>query len=352
MRSLLRFTTSNRNSRPAGKVRPRQLGSRLGLECLEDRTAPAAGFTFNQVPADMAPQAAAQQAPAQQNTDANFLSQAWASNLLGMYLGGLTLGRSNNSDIRSFVTNLLGDDRSALQSLAPMLRQAGLSLPGSLGGTGMQIFQQLSGLRGAAFDRTLAQAEVTLGQQLVTLFGQEAQSGVSSDIRSFAQAQLSGLQQSLSAAGQLRQNLAVQQADAGFLRQAWASNMLEMYLGGLALVRSNNPSVRAFAADILSDHAQALRGLAPIMRQAGLPLLVPLSGTGLQTFQRLSSLSGAAFDRAFAQTNVTLHQQAIALFSQEAQSGANPAAKTYAQANLPTLQQHLSAAVQLQQSVA
>ena len=59
---------------------------------------------------------------------------------------------------------------------------------------------------------------------------------------------------------------------------------------------------------------------------------------------RLSTMSGNAFDAAYMQHMVQDHQKTIADFQKQAESGSDPALKSFAQKQLPILQQHLQMA--------
>jgi putative membrane protein len=63
---------------------------------------------------------------------------------------------------------------------------------------------------------------------------------------------------------------------------------------------------------------------------------------------RLEKLKGAAFDREYVRDMVQDHQKDVQEFQKEAQSGSNPQLKAFAQETLPTLQQHLQMAQQLE----
>ncbi len=70
------------------------------------------------------------------------------------------------------------------------------------------------------------------------------------------------------------------------------------------------------------------------------------------TYDALSKLSGAAFDRAYARDMVKDHEQDVADFSKEASGGQKPALKDFASQTLPTLQDHLKQAKEMRQNVA
>jgi putative membrane protein len=64
-------------------------------------------------------------------------------------------------------------------------------------------------------------------------------------------------------------------------------------------------------------------------------------------YGKMSKLSGAAFDKAFAQHMVADHKKDIAAFQKETKSK-NPQVAGFASETLPTLQKHLQTAQSLQ----
>ena len=69
------------------------------------------------------------------------------------------------------------------------------------------------------------------------------------------------------------------------------------------------------------------------------------------TYDRLSRLTGAKFDRAYARDMVADHQKDIAAFKREANSGQNPDIKNFASQTLPTLEDHLKQAREMEKSL-
>jgi putative membrane protein len=64
--------------------------------------------------------------------------------------------------------------------------------------------------------------------------------------------------------------------------------------------------------------------------------------------QQLQGTQGAEFDRVFAQQQLQSHQTAVELFRAYAQSGDNAQLKQWAAQTLPSLEEHLRQAQQLQ----
>ena len=59
---------------------------------------------------------------------------------------------------------------------------------------------------------------------------------------------------------------------------------------------------------------------------------------------RLTGLSGSAFDTAYTQHMIQDHKQTVADFQKQAQSGSDPALKSFAKKYLPIIQQRLQMA--------
>ncbi|WP_145914769.1 DUF4142 domain-containing protein, partial [Pseudomonas syringae group genomosp. 3] len=54
-----------------------------------------------------------------------------------------------------------------------------------------------------------------------------------------------------------------------------------------------------------------------------------------------------SFDQAYANNQVSAHEQAIKLYKEEAENGKDPELKAFAKATLPTLEKHLEHAKKL-----
>ena len=57
--------------------------------------------------------------------------------------------------------------------------------------------------------------------------------------------------------------------------------------------------------------------------------------------EKISKMSGAAFDKAYMQDMVKDHQKDVAEFQKESSNGSDPDLKSWAATTLPTLQEHL-----------
>lgn len=128
-----------------------------------------------------------------------------------------------------------------------------------------------------------------------------------------------------------------------FRRNAVSSNLFEIQSSQLALQRSRNPAVRAFARRMIADHTRAMAVMAPFNYDIQ-PALEPREAAMLQ---QLSTAGGRNFDRLYARMQVMSHQQTIALFNTYAQTGEWYELRQVAGQMLPSLQGHLAMAATL-----
>jgi putative membrane protein len=137
---------------------------------------------------------------------------------------------------------------------------------------------------------------------------------------------------------------ALSPADRQFASAAASGGQAEVALGQLAQQNGGSAQVRQFGQRMVTDHTEAYQELKQIAAKEKLQLPTRPDSSEQAVQQRLSKLKGAAFDSAYTQDMVKDHQQVIAAFQKEAQSGQDPDLKAYAQKTLPTLQEHLQMA--------
>jgi putative membrane protein len=145
--------------------------------------------------------------------------------------------------------------------------------------------------------------------------------------------------------------LAQSSPDAKFASEAASGGEAEVKLGQLAQQNGQSSVVKEFGRRMETDHSKANEELKQAASQAGVSLPSEMSASDRVTYERLSKLHGAAFDRAYAQAMVTDHEKDIAAFEKESRSGQNEAIKSFAQQTLPTLKEHLQLARQMEKSV-
>lgn len=133
--------------------------------------------------------------------------------------------------------------------------------------------------------------------------------------------------------------------DQIFMNEAAQAGMGNIMLGEMALKKSNNAQVQAFANAEIREQQQVKSNLTRIAPQAG----VTLSNTPSPKFQaamaRLSQLEGESFDQAYmAEGGVNAHLENAALFQREVAFGKNPELISLANGGLPIIRQHFDTA--------
>jgi putative membrane protein len=140
-------------------------------------------------------------------------------------------------------------------------------------------------------------------------------------------------------------------SDKQFAREAAAGGFAEVKLGQLAIDKGSSDSVKRFAQKMVDDHTKANTELEAAAAKSNIALPTTVKPADQATYDRLSKLSGAAFDRAYARDMVQDHIHDVAAFKQEANYGKDPAIKAFASATLPTLVDHLKMSRDLKQTL-
>ncbi len=140
-------------------------------------------------------------------------------------------------------------------------------------------------------------------------------------------------------------------ADDMFAKKAAAGGLAEVQLGQLAQQKSQNPDVKAFGQRMVTDHTKANDQLKGVAGQENLTLPTELDAKDKALQARLEKLSGPAFDKAYINAMVRDHKKDVAEFEHEASNGKDDGIKNFASQTLPTLQDHLKQALDVQTKV-
>jgi len=130
-------------------------------------------------------------------------------------------------------------------------------------------------------------------------------------------------------------------ADHQFVIDAARGGMAEVELGKLASEKAESAQVRQFGERMVKDHSKANDELKSIAQQKNITLPTAIDAKDQATFDRLSKLSGAQFDRAYMQDMLQDHRQDVNDFRKESQGGKDSEVKAWAAKTLPTLEEHL-----------
>jgi putative membrane protein len=132
--------------------------------------------------------------------------------------------------------------------------------------------------------------------------------------------------------------------DQTFVQKAVVGGLAEVQLGKMAAEHAASPDVKQFGQRMVDDHGQANQELMTLVKQKGLSAPTTLDHKHQQEADRLATLQGAAFDRAYIQHMVKDHETDVKLFRTQARQGADPELKHFAANTLSTLEAHLNMA--------
>jgi putative membrane protein len=135
--------------------------------------------------------------------------------------------------------------------------------------------------------------------------------------------------------------------DTAFLTDAIKGDNGEVAIGKLAAAKGSSQGVKDFGNMLTNDHGAHKQQLAALAQQAGMAVPDEPSDEAKANLDKLSGLSGSAFDKAFIDAMVEDHQKDIAKYEAQAKSG-DPQTAALANQTLPTLRKHLDTAQGLQ----
>ena len=135
--------------------------------------------------------------------------------------------------------------------------------------------------------------------------------------------------------------------DHKFAMDAAQGGMAEVELGRLAAQKASNADVKAFGQRMVDDHGKANTQLMQAATSAGMTPPKALDAKHRADMDKLSRLSGAAFDRAYMSHMLMDHKKDVSEFEKQAQNGQDTNLRTFAQQTLPTLREHLRMAQEI-----
>jgi putative membrane protein len=131
------------------------------------------------------------------------------------------------------------------------------------------------------------------------------------------------------------------EADQSFVTKASEGGSAEVKLGQLAQEKAANQKVKDFGKRMSEDHSKAGDELQRIAQQKNMRAPSELTAKDDALMKQLQGLSGPQFDKAYMSAMVKDHEEDIADFQKEANSGSDSDVKAFASKTLPTLNEHL-----------
>ena len=144
---------------------------------------------------------------------------------------------------------------------------------------------------------------------------------------------------------------AEQPADKPFVVRAIVGGQMVVDASKLATSKGG-PKVKPLAEKLVADHEQFNTTLLKLAEERKIHPPQAKTERHRRTLDRLSNLSGGAFDRAFADAIAREHNNAIALFKRQVEYGKDEELKMLALDRLPMLESHLKASRELYKQLA
>lgn len=132
-----------------------------------------------------------------------------------------------------------------------------------------------------------------------------------------------------------------------FANKAGPAGMFEVQSSQLALQKSQNADIKAFAQKMIDDHTKAGEDLKAAATKDGVTVPDALDADATENLQKLQGASAADFDALYVQMQTDAHIAAVGLYAGYAANGAAGAIKDHATKTLPTLKMHYDMVLKL-----
>lgn len=129
-------------------------------------------------------------------------------------------------------------------------------------------------------------------------------------------------------------------SDKEFFEKASQGNVTEVEMAKLALKKSQNADVRAFAKRMIHDHQVLGKKMAPLMAEAGIKPSYSLNTEHQELYNKLNGLSGEEFNKQYVEAMDKDHHQDLKDFQEEVNSTQVPQIKSTVEAGEAVIRQH------------
>jgi putative membrane protein len=121
------------------------------------------------------------------------------------------------------------------------------------------------------------------------------------------------------------------------LQNLHAANLMEIAAGKLAKSKGTTQQIKAYGAQLVSDHTAADKQVKSVAKKLGVKLSTPPQDASLKA---LGSMKGAAFDTSFINMMIQDHDKAIAMVKGAQGRSTNGDLTALLNGLLPTLEKH------------
>ena len=133
-------------------------------------------------------------------------------------------------------------------------------------------------------------------------------------------------------------------SDETFVMKAANGGMAEVDLGKLAVEKAGSDEVKKFGQRMVDDHSKANDELKTLAQNKHITLPTEIDPHEKALHDRLATLSGPSFDRAYMQAMLVDHRNDLNEFRMEAKMGKDADVKGWAAKTLPMIEEHVKLA--------
>ena len=138
--------------------------------------------------------------------------------------------------------------------------------------------------------------------------------------------------------------------EAAFIKKAADGGMAEVELGKVAANKGQRDDVKQFGERMVSDHGKANENLKSIASTLQVTVPDKLSQKHQAMVDKMSKMSGTAFDTAYINAMVSDHETDIAEFEKERGQVTNEDLKKFIDDTVPVMKEHLEMAKKMKQT--
>jgi predicted outer membrane protein len=299
-----------------------------------------------------------------------FVRHASSSNLMEIRLGQLAQSRATNEAVKQFGQRMVTDHTRMQNQLTATASQMGQTLTPTIDVQHQNQISSVERLSGQNFDRAYMNLMIRGHQENVNEFQSRGQSASSTQIRNLANFNLPLLQQHLSLAVQVGNQVGADtttvvagpdrpgggnqsdvRADAEFIKDVNADNTMQIQLAELASDRARNSSVRRFADQLIRDHTRLQQQWNDMAARNGLPSKPGMGSSHREKVEQLRKANGNNFDRTYMTLMIQQHQDEVSYWQKEGRASRSSQVRALVNRGLPTLEQHLDQAKQIGRQV-
>jgi len=145
--------------------------------------------------------------------------------------------------------------------------------------------------------------------------------------------------------------ITVRENEAEFATNAADAGLAEINFANLAISKTGNEQIKAYANMMLKEHGAANDELMALAKSKNITLPETMSDEHQKRRNELNEKSGTDFDKKYASLMEEDHVKVLAFMEHEARKGTDPDLKAFATKMVPIINMHLNAIRKIKDSL-